>query len=215
MNDYEQKIKQIIDTIPSWEKDGGGIRGRTIAPLIGGASGPNLMGDPIPQQFSQQRSGLIQQQDDPLPTLSLPASGGVLSSSLIHPWQILLRVVPESDPPEYEFKVELNSRLYSGLSSWSNIEITDIGTWKEVSLGYVVLFGVVDGGVCTEASIEIQETLSDRMDFVDGSQTSFATQLGYLYQEGDAWIVRQNAFHNFTLVDTCVSGVSAIYPIAT
>jgi hypothetical protein len=76
VNSYEQKIKQIIDTVPFWEKDGGGIRGRTIAPLIGGASGPNLLGDPIPQQFNQQRSELIQQQEDPLPKLLLEEGGG-------------------------------------------------------------------------------------------------------------------------------------------
>lgn len=86
VNNYEQIVKQLIAASPFWEKDGGGIRGRTLAPLIGGASGPNLMGDPPPQQFNVQRSRISQQQDDPLPELSLPSSGG--TTSISHPFKI-------------------------------------------------------------------------------------------------------------------------------
>ena len=216
VNTYEQKIKQVIETVPFWEKDGGGIRGRTIAPLISGASGPNLMGDPLPQQFNQQRSGLIQQQDDPLPTLSLPSSGGT-SEGIIHPWKISLRTVPESDPPEYQFRVELNSKLYSGFGSWDSIEIIDLNVWKDISnQGSVILFGVVAGGVCTEASIQgPQDTISDRIDSVDGEQSSFAVQLGYIYQDDDAFFAEQAVFQNLTLINICVNGSPAIYPIST
>jgi len=216
VSDYEQKIRQVIEATPSWEKDGGGLRGRTIAPLIGGASGFNLMEEPILQQFNQQRSNLIQQQDDPLPTLSLLGGGGT-SEVTIHPWKISLRTVPESDPPEYQFRVELDSKLYSGFGSWDIIEIVDLNVWKDISnQGAVVLFGVVDGGVCTEASIQgPQDPISDRIDSVDGVQSSFTTQLGYIYQEGDAFFAEQNAFQNLTLINICVNGSPAIYPIPT
>jgi hypothetical protein len=134
------------------------------------------------------------------------------TSSLFHPWKISLR---ETDGGT-EFKVELNSRLYSGLGNWDNIDVAGLNSWSGVSEGYIILFGVVEDGVCTEASIEgPQSTLSDRIDFVDEEQNSFAAQLGYLYQEDDDWRVRQNAFHNFTLMDFCVNAKTAIYPVAT
>jgi hypothetical protein len=134
------------------------------------------------------------------------------TSTLFHPWKISLR---ETDGGT-EFKVELNSRLYSGLGSWDNIDVDGLNSWSGVSEGYIILFGVVENGVCTEASIEgPQSTLSDRIDFVDEEQNGFAVQLGFLYQSDDSWQVRQNAFHNFTIIDTCVGGKLAIYPIAT
>lgn len=218
MNKYEQIIKQIIETNPSWEKDGGGVRGRTLAPLIGGASGPNLMGDPIPQQFNQQRRELIQQQDDPVAKLNLPATGGGGGGVIPpHPWQVLLRTVPNTDPVEYEYRVDLNSTLYSSLGSFSNIAVTGLNFWAEASVGYLYLFGVVSNGVCTEASIQGPTSIpSDRIDVVDEAQTSFSSIIAYLYIDGDGGIaVQQRAFHNFTLIDSCVNGVSAIYPIAT
>jgi hypothetical protein len=58
VNDYEQKIKQLIEASPSWEKDGGGVRGRTLAPLLGGASGVSQFDDFAPQQFNQQNTQL-------------------------------------------------------------------------------------------------------------------------------------------------------------
>jgi len=134
------------------------------------------------------------------------------TSTLFHPWKISLR---ETDGVT-EFKVELNSRLYRGLRSWDNIDVDGLNSWSVVSEGYVILFGVVEDGACTEASIEgPQSTLSDRIDFVDEEQNSFAVQLGFLYQSDGSWQVRQNAFHNFTIIDTCVGGKLAIYPIAT
>lgn len=218
MNKYEQIIKQIIETSPSWEKDGGGVRGRTLAPLIGGASGPNLMGDPIPQQFNQQRRELIQQQDDPVAKLNLPSIGGGGGGVIPpHPWQVLLRAVPDTDPVEYEYRVDLNSTLYSSLGSFSNIAVTGLDFWAPASTGYLYLFGVVSNGVCTEASIQGPEAIpSDRIDFVGGIQNSFSAIIAYLYGDGAGGIaVQQRAFHNFTLINSCVNGNAAIYPIAT
>jgi hypothetical protein len=127
-----------------------------------------------------------------------------------HPWQILLRT--ENDNVEY--KVESASSLYSGLGSWDSVEITGLDVWQGASEGYVVLKGVVSNGACSSASIEIQGGLDDRIEFSDDDQTSFTTQIGFIFEEGDSLSVRQNAFHNFTLIDSCVNGNSAIYPIA-
>jgi len=136
-------------------------------------------------------------------------------SILRHPWKILLRTIPDTDPPEYEFKVESASRLYSGLASWDDIEVDGLDEWANASEGYVVLLGVVENGECTEASIQRQSTLSDRIDFVDSEQNSFTAQLGYIYEQDEVLLVRQNAFHNFTLTNICVNGRPAIYPFAT
>lgn len=130
-----------------------------------------------------------------------------------HPWQVLLRTENGST----EYKVELNSNLYSGIGSWDNINITGLDFWTPISEGFLVLFGVVSDGVCTEASIQGPQAVpSDRIDFVDEEQSSFASQIAYLYQGADGgWVVRQLAFSDKTLVAICVDGKSAIYPIST
>ena len=133
-----------------------------------------------------------------------------------HPWKITIRTIPGSDPPAYEYGIESASRLYSAIESWGDIEVSGLGNWQPVSEGYIVLFGTIDQGVCTEASIQVQNTISDRIDLVDDAQTSFAVELGYMYQNEDTWLVRQNAFHNFTLMGVCTSaGKTALYPFAT
>jgi hypothetical protein len=138
----------------------------------------------------------------------LPYGGG---SSSPHPWQILLRTNDET----YEYKIEVNSRLYSGLESWSDIEVGGLDGWANASVGYVILFGVVDDGVCTEANIQSgQGSLPTRITFSEDIQTGFAVQLGYLFEQDNVFFVRQNAFHNFTLINVCVSGKPAIYPMA-
>jgi hypothetical protein len=212
MSPYDQKIKQLIEATPFWEKDGGGIRGRTIAPLLGGSMGSNAMEESLPQQFNQQTNRSFAQQEESLPDLILPAMGGG-GNSVAHPWKISLRT--ENDVVQY--KVELNSALYSGLGSFSNIEVTGLDFWAEASEGYLYLFGVIEDGVCTEASIQgPAEIPSDRIEFNDDEQNSFSTIIGYIYEdENGNLVVKQDAFHNFTLFNICVNGNPAIYPIAT
>jgi hypothetical protein len=216
MSPYDQKIKQLIDATPFWEKDGGGIRGRTIAPLLGGSSGSNTMEEALPQQFNQQTNRSFTLQEEILPDLILPAIGGG-RGSVAHPWKISLRTVPESDPPQYEFKVELNSALYSGLGSFSNSEVIGLDFWAPASEGYLYLFGVIEDGECTEGSIQgPAEIPSDRIEFIDGEQNSFSAIIGYIYEgENGSLIVKQDAFHNFTLIQTCIDGNIALYPFAT
>lgn len=214
MSNYEQVIKQLIETSPSWEKDGGGVRGRTIAPLLSGLSSSGGMAEFVPQQFNQSKSEIIQRSaQEPIADLVF-SGGGDNAVFNPHPWQVLLRTTEDEIT---EYKVELNSNLYSGIGSWDNINITGLDFWTPISEGFLVLFGVVSGGVCTEASIQGPQAVpSDRIDFVGEEQSSFASQIAYLYQDVDGgWVVRQLAFSDLTLVDFCVNGKSAIYPIAS
>jgi hypothetical protein len=205
---------------PSIPFEGGGLpAGETFGdilywdPLAGGDDEEEGGGDwvvlPAPEENEEEENELkaLTFQNGEIEWNPIEAT-----SSLVHPWKIYLR---ETDGGT-EFKVELNSRLYSGLGSWNNISVDGLNSWSGVSGGYIILFGVVEDGVCTEASIEgPQTTLSDRIDFVDEEQNSFAVQLGFLYQSDDSWQVRQNAFHNFTLINTCVNGIPSIYPMPT
>lgn len=72
---YEQTIKQIIETTPSWEKDGGGIRGRTIAPIISGTSLSGGIAEFVPQQFNQQKNETFQRAREPIADLTLDGGG--------------------------------------------------------------------------------------------------------------------------------------------
>jgi hypothetical protein len=129
-----------------------------------------------------------------------------------HPWQIRLGTDIDGNTT---YLVEFNSKLYSGIGSWTNIAITGLDSAATISEGYLILFGVVSGGVCTEASIQgPQSVVSDRIDFAGSDQISFAVQLGYLYQDGAGWVVLQQAFQDLTLMSVCVDGKAAIYPMA-
>lgn len=143
---------------------------------------------------------------------SVPAEGGG-GSFITHPWKITLRT-DEFD--NIQFKVELNSKLYSSLTNWNSITISGLNTWTNASVGYILLSGTVSNGACTKASIQGPKSLpTNKTNFTNGSQTSFVTQLGYLYQDdGGNFLVRQNAFHNFTLFGLCINGNPAIYPVA-
>jgi hypothetical protein len=145
------------------------------------------------------------------PDVTEEGTGGEGGSIAPHPWQILLRIENNTN----QYKVDSASRLYKGLGDWDNVTVSGLGTWQSASSGYVVLRGVVANGICSSASIAIESSLPERIEFSDDDQTSFATQLGFLFQEGESLLVRQNAFHNFTLITSCVNGKAAIYPIAT
>lgn len=77
VNNYEQIIRQLIESSPSWEKDGGGIRGRTIAPILSGLPSSGVMNDFGPQQFTQNNNESIQRTaSDPIADLILTDRGG-------------------------------------------------------------------------------------------------------------------------------------------
>jgi hypothetical protein len=173
VNKYEQIIKQIIETKPSWDKDGGGVRGRTLAPIIGGASGPNLMGDPIPQQFTQQRNSLIQQQDDPVAKLNLPAIGGTAPQSLL-PWDLLPTNIGTSENPTWEVKVQAGTINGILPENWN-----DAWTFPDSGIFYAKAIIYTDNLNITGLEIEINSSIpeyqepqlfsiQDRVEFIFG-----------------------------------------------
>jgi hypothetical protein len=130
-----------------------------------------------------------------------------------HPWQIVFRTLEDGT---LEFKVELESYLYEGISDWKFVDVVGLDTWKAVVEGYVILEGTVAGGECTEAKIDGPIfSLPERVKYSNEFQSKFSANLGYLYEVEGAWFIRQNAFHNFTLFDTCIDGKRTIYPIST
>ena len=151
------------------------------------------------------------------PDVSLPPTPQIAQDSAFslvpHPWQVLLRT--EDDVTQY--KIDFNSTLYRGLGSFSNIAVTGLDFWDTASVGYLYLFGVIEDGECTEASIQgPEDTPSDRIEFIDDEQNSFSVLIAYLYEdEGGAIAVQQRAFHDFTLMQTCIDGKAALYPFAT
>ena len=139
-------------------------------------------------------------------------SGGGAAQTGPHPWQITLR----TEEDETEFKVELNSFLYKGLEDWEIIEVSGLDEWKTAGEGYIILRGNVSNLECNKALIvDSQQSLPKRINFFGEKQDVFSVQLGYLYIVDNIFFVRQNSFQNLTIIDTCVGGKSAIYPIPT
>jgi hypothetical protein len=104
VSSYDQIIKQIIATSPSWEKDGGGIRGRTIAPILSGLSSSGL-GESAPQIFNQQSNQTIQRSaNDPVSDLILDggASGGTAS---IRPFELKIINTSQTQNPIWNIRI--------------------------------------------------------------------------------------------------------------
>lgn len=208
---YEQAIKQIIETTPSWEKDGGGIRGRTVAPIISGTSLSGGIAEFVPQQFNQQKNETVQRfAGDPIADLALDGGGG--GDATIHPFKIYKRV---EDGLE-EVKVESASSVYSGISSFTTIPITGLDFWTTASVGYVIILGVISGGIVTSQEIIWgQPTLGSRISFSGGAQTGYRVPIAYLYRDENGSLrIRQLSFTDKTIMDSCVDGNPAKYPMA-
>lgn len=136
--------------------------------------------------------------------------------SVAHPFQV--RIESDEDG-NVKYIIELNSNLYKGLRNFDKQNITGLNFPSTPSTGFLSLFGVVSNGVVTSASIQGPEaTPSDRID-IQGSgknaeQNSFNYLIAYLFQDGDSWKVRQLCFQDLTLMNSCVNGLSCIYPFA-
>lgn len=201
---------------------------RTALPKgVGGGDGGlvEARGTPdIMNSFPQFRSNLIQSQKtynaSPLSSAeSAPPLQPSRVDNLPHPWQIRIRTKPDTDPPEYEFLVELNSSVYQSLSSWDKVTVTGLNFWTTVQEGYVVLEGEVnENGIVSNLEINGPlEELPERIKISEGPlpiQTNFAIELGYLYQdENGKWKVIQTAFQNLTLYYVSLSGVLCKIPM--
>jgi len=145
----------------------------------------------------------------------------ISEESKTHPWKILLRVIPNTNPKQYEFKVEANSNLYSGLGGWNTIEVAGLDTWQEANTGVVILAGNIENFQCTDAVIFLDDgDLEERVVFSGDPpnqfQTNFSTKLGsFSLLGGNGPSLVQEAFPIFTLMQNCVDSVPVIYPFAT
>lgn len=131
-----------------------------------------------------------------------------------HPWQILIRQKPDSD--EQEYKIELNSFLYKSLENFSNkVTLSGLNQWKNLQAeGYLFIEGEVEELECTSATIVgPEETLPQRVEFSGEKQTKFVYPIAYFYQQFNSFLVRQDCFMNLTLMEVCVGGKVAIYPM--
>jgi len=149
------------------------------------------------------------------PTAFLPPTDSyyVAGDDSEHPWKIELR---RNNSGSYEFRVNLNSNLYSSLGSFSSVVVSGLGVWNGAGVGFILLNGSVSNGICSFANVVGPTILSQRISFSGKNQTAFSTKLGYIYSSGSGTLsVIQNAHHDFTLIETCVDGKPAIYPIAT
>ena len=211
---YEQTIKQIIETTPSWEKDGGGIRGRTIAPIISGTSLSGGIAEFVPQQFNQQKNETFQRAREPIADLALDGGGSSGGGATIHPFKIYRRVEDEVT----EVKVESASSVYSGFGSFTTTEITGLDFWTAAAVGYVIVVAEVSAGgsVTSQEVLWGQGSLGSRITFSEEIQTGYRFPIAYLYlDENDSLRIRQLSFTDKTLVTLCVNGKSATYPIST
>lgn len=139
------------------------------------------------------------------------ADGG--GRSVPHPFKIYRRAMDEV----VEFKVELESKVYSGLGSFEITEITGLDSWTAAEVGYVIILGVLSGSSVTSQEILWgQESLGNRITFEEDTQTEYRVPIAYLYlDENDSLKIRQLAFIDKTIVTVCVNGKGGAYPIST
>lgn len=218
VNNYDQIIKQIIESSPSWERDGGGIRGRTIAPILSGISSGGGMAEFIPQQFIQNNNETIQRSaPDPIGDLILGdgAGGG---DTPAHPWKITIRTVPDTDPQEYEYAIESGSRLFNGFGANEVTVVGADGEWRNLEEGYYLIEVDFEQGEFSYAQIQIAEEIGEFVEIAGDPprQTKLKQQIGYIFFDDDGIPqLRQNAWHNYSLMDVCLSGFPAKVAIAT
>jgi hypothetical protein len=123
------------------------------------------------------------------------------ASTLLHPWKVYQR----TEDNETQFKIDLNSKVYSGTGSYDNIAVTGLNSWTQAVTGYVVLKGSVSNHEITSLSIVWGDSGStQRAEFnSNNEQTDVTIRLGYIYQENNAWQIRQDVFGQLTVITTC------------
>lgn len=134
-----------------------------------------------------------------------------------HPWKITIRTTPDSDPPEYEYKIEPASILFDGFGG-TQVDVSGAdGVFRNVEEGYYFIEVDFSGGDVDQAQIQIDGNIGE---FVETSgdppeQTKLRQQIGYVFFEDGVPKVRQNAWHNYTLFDACRNGAPVKVAIAT
>jgi hypothetical protein len=131
----------------------------------------------------------------------------------LHPFQI--RQKTEGEPPVTQVLIEASSDLYTELGSFSNQAITGLDFWTNIQDGFVILKGTYVDGELDEAEILWGEaSRGTAVEFSGDLQSSFRYCIGYIYEDDDVWFIRQECFGNLSLVETCINGKPAQYPIS-
>lgn len=195
---YQQKVGEVTNGIRQVSSGG-----------IGGAS---KAGNELPPRPGDSEVYFLASENTELKW----EVGGGGGNAVAHPFQVRLEA---NEQGVQQYIIELNSNLYKGLGNFDKQSITGLNSPSTPSTGFLSLFGVVDEGVVTSASIQGPEaTPSDRIDIqgsgADREQNSFNYLIAYLYQDGDSWKVRQLCFQDLTLMNVCIDGVACVYPFA-
>jgi hypothetical protein len=143
------------------------------------------------------------------------AGGGAVPP---HPWQITIENKSTGTTPNWQYKIEPASRLFNGFGGNSITVNGADGVFRNIETGYYILeISFSENGTVEQAQIEISSNFGNAVE-TSGSplkQTKARIRIGFVFLEGGNYIVRQNAFHNFSLVDACRNGVPIKFPIAT
>lgn len=173
VNSYDQIIKQIIEVTPSWEKDGGGIRGRTIAPILSGLSSSGF-GDPAPQIFNQQSNQTIQRSaGDPISDLTLDGGSGTAAVTS-HPFKIT------STPNENGYTITVAAGTINGVlpTNWNISE-----SISQDQLKYCVLNVSASSNRITNCSLSLDSSppTSEMQPVKWGLPSTFQVLIGLIY----------------------------------
>jgi len=136
--------------------------------------------------------------------------GGIL----LHPWAIY----EKTEGAGTFFKLEYNSRVYSGTGSYTNIPVQGLDTWISANIGYVILKGTVVQNVVTTQRIQWGDdgaTLRAEFDGTTNEQTFVSIRLGYAYFDAGVFKVRQDVFGQLTLITTCYDSKPCLCYIQT
>ena len=144
---------------------------------------------------------------------------------LDHPFYIHSLTKTVDGVPTTWFGVDYNSSVRDGVS-WTNVTITGLLTtpsptdddagWQDSAVGYIYLEGGMEAdGTCSSISVEVgaaDMSEKPRIESDSGVQTVWRAIIGYVWQDGDTWYVRQEASRDFTLMYVVVNGVLCKVP---
>lgn len=167
--------------------------------------------------FPQFRSAITQSKQysqTPPITVDPPATQSAKIDLPSHPWKITIRTVENS----YEYAIETASRLFDGFGGES-IEVNGAdGEFRNLEEGfYFIEVDFNEDGDIEQAQIQIGEDIGDLIETSGDppEQTKLRQEIGYVYFEDDVPKVKQNAWHNYTLLNTGINGVICKTTFAT
>jgi len=128
-----------------------------------------------------------------------------------HPWKVTLK----KEGNTYQGKIEVGSKVYKNVGTFSSYTVTGLDTWTNLQTGFVTLKATVVDAEINNDTFEIEWGVSapERASW-DGStneQNFVSAIIAYVYQDGDAWKLRQDAHSPFTSLHGCVDGKATIF----